>query len=291
MRSKNAFLITVFKQIDILCLFIEKHPSHNFYIHVDKKSESKNIFLEHLSKYENVCLVTSIYKVNWGGLNHVRAQIHMLRYALANSDNEFFHTLTESCFPLFPNMEDQIFSQFSKFDGFVESFDLPYEGWNFGGLNRLEVYQFYDYFNAKNQLGNRILMFLEKFQINLGIQRDIGRWNLFGGSSYWSINKRLAVSTLEIYDELRFDSKFRYSFCAEEIIMPTLSRLVSKDFHISNSNLRYVSWDYSRGSVPNELNLNDFIFFDFNQHLFGRKFCLSGVNKLIEWNKNLNSQC
>jgi hypothetical protein len=58
MRSKNAFLITVFKQIDILCLFIEKHPSNNFYIHVDKKSESKNIFLEHLSKYENVCLVT-----------------------------------------------------------------------------------------------------------------------------------------------------------------------------------------------------------------------------------------
>lgn len=75
---KQAILITAYKDFDhleeIIKIFDE---SFELYVHIDKKSNVSAIQLSRFQSYLQVKLISQKYKVNWGGINHLKSILYL----------------------------------------------------------------------------------------------------------------------------------------------------------------------------------------------------------------------
>jgi hypothetical protein len=267
---KQAILITAYKDIPALVDLIQcLGAEFNFYIHLDR---SKNLNIESLSEFDNV-RVFNHYKVNWAGINHLKAILLLSSEALKNKENYFFHLITGEDFPIKSRSE---FAHLDISKNYLENFKLPNDSWaGNGGLDRLAYYYLYDVFDAKKRWGNIIIGLFLRFQKKIKLRRkqpNRFKDQLFGGSTYWSLN-RSALKYVVNYTKTNpeFLRRLRFTYCAEEMYFQTVLMNSEWSSTISNDNLRYIDWSSGRGGYPAFLDITDFEQLLASKKYFARK--------------------
>jgi len=141
---KQAILITAYKNFEHLKELIRffDDPLFSIYIHIDLKS---NINQEELITLQgpNVKLVNK-YKVNWGGVNHLKSYLLLSELALENPDNSYFHLITGQDFPVKTLNKFKLFLKREETirRGYLRYERLPNKNWFRGGMDRLMYYNF-----------------------------------------------------------------------------------------------------------------------------------------------------
>lgn len=273
---KQAILITAYKNFlqlkGLVDLFDE---DFSIYIHIDKKSKVSETEKQKLAG-QNVKLITQNYSVNWGGLNHLKAYLLLCAHALEDKSNTYFHLITGQDYPVKSiGYFKQRFSSSEKgLPNYLEFFQMPAECWadTNGGMDRLELYNFYDLINIKRH-GNWIYRFI-KLQKKLNIRRSFPKDfpRLYGGSTYWSLNRDTLQYVLDFTDSNpRFFDRFKFTACAEETYFQTIILNSPYKDNVVNDNLRYIDWGNGTDASPIFLDETHFDAIIQSDNLFIRK--------------------
>lgn len=287
----QAILITAYKNYSHLCDLV-KFFNNNFsiYIHVDKKSLITNEELELLRQYPNVKYTSKAYNINWGGINHLLAILHLSREALKDRSNKYFHLITGHDYPIKTVSEFSNFYDSNKDKDFMEFFPLPYNPWPEGGLDRLSRYNLYDCIDGRSGWGELLIKRFSKIQKAIGFKRPFykGFPTLYGGSTYWSLRRKSLEYIFQYIDtNPKYIKRFKYSFCSEEIFFQTILLNSPLKDNIVNDNLRFIVWEKRNGNFPANLDNSDYQDIINSHALFARKFEYPVSEQLLDDIKTL----
>ncbi|WPY97909.1 beta-1,6-N-acetylglucosaminyltransferase [Christiangramia sp. OXR-203] len=283
---KQAILITAYKNyfhLEKIISFFD--DDFQIYIHLDKKSIISDSELQQLLAYPNVQSLCQIYKVNWGGINHLKSILHLLKLASEDSENYYFHLISGHDFPIKKPEEFKRFFLEKIHLNYIENFKVPFRGWaNNGGLDRLEYYNLFDVFNYKD---NRQIRWINKalvYQKRLNVKRNFPAWfpPVYGGSTWWSLNKNAAEYIKQFQNQHPgYLKRFRHTLCSEEFYFQTILMNSPLKNTIRNNNLRYIDWKPRNGNNPAILDLTDLAKLQNSDAFFARKFELPISKELL----------
>ena len=274
---KQAILITAYKDFALLNNLVRSFNNHfTIYIHVEKKSRyTKDNLLEHKNN-SNVILVEKKYSINWGGFNHVKSVLFLIKEAMKNHENYFFHFITGQDLPV-KSMDDfMTFFNYKNGNIYLDSFNFPKKGWaDNDGKDRLFYYNFFDILNGKNYKhriwNNRILKVQKMIQFKRTYSSNFPK--IYAGSTYWSMPRKPLKYVLDYSNEnKKFYNRFKFTLCAEEFYFQTI--LINSEYKnsITNDTLRYIDWKYRNGSNPAFLDKTDLNKIKKSNVFFARKF-------------------
>ncbi|MBD8348940.1 beta-1,6-N-acetylglucosaminyltransferase [Dysgonomonas sp. HGC4] len=272
----QAILITAYKNYDHLEDLVNFFDDNfNIYIHIDKKSSISKENLNKLFSKKRVQYVSQQYKINWGGINHLKAILELAKEAIDNKDNKYFHLITGHDYPIKPLEGFSKFFDNNKGNDFMEYHTLPYSPWPENGMDRLSRYNMYDLLDGRTGLNERLIKGFSKLQKAIGFKRSFSKDfpPLFGGSTYWSL-KRESVEHVFQYmnDHPKYLKRFNYSFCSEEIFFQTILLNSPMKETIINNNMRFIIWEERNGNFPANLDFSDYENIKNSEALFARKF-------------------
>lgn len=272
----QAILITAYKNYHHLeCLIDFFDNSFNIYIHIDKKSSIPSEDIKKLSSKRQVRYVSQEYKINWGGINHLKAILKLADKAVEDKDNTHFHLITGHDYPIKPLLDFRDLFEINNDHDFMEYHPLPYSAWPEHGMDRLSHYNIYDLVDGRTGLNERLIKGFSKFQKRIGLKRAFSKDfpPLYGGSTYWSLKRKSLEYVFEYMENHpNYLKRFKYSFCSEEIFFQTL--LLNSPFkdNIINNNLRFIIWEERNGNFPANLDTSDYENIKKSDALFARKF-------------------
>lgn len=269
---KQALLITAYKNFNHLKDILDYFSSENFlfYIHIDKKSSISTSEYRSLKRLQ-LKFISTQYKVNWGGFNHLKAILLLADEAVKNKEIGFFHLISGQDFPV---KKLEYFDRFfDKNKDYLEFFPLPNEDWNNGGYDRLERYNLHNIINYK-----RYSIIIEQFnrlQAKLNIKRKISTDlpKLYGGSTWWSLTRSTLQYVIDYTSKDKtFLNRLNFSFCSEEIYFQTVIMNSVYSKNVENDNLRYIDWDSDAIYKPAILKGENSMQLIKSSCLFARKF-------------------
>jgi hypothetical protein len=284
---KQAILITAYKNYFHLEKIINFfNDDFQIYIHLDKKSLITDREVERIESYPQVKLLVQEYKVNWGGLNHLKAILYLSAMAVEDKENVYFHLISGHDYPI---KSPEFFKGFYQRQGhmnFLEYFKVPFKGWGGnGGLDRLEYFNLFDVFNYKSDTELRWINKALKIQRKIGFRRGFGINfpEIYGGSTWWSLNRDALAYILDYQKKHpSYLRRFRYTLCSEEFFFQTLLLNSPMGESVSNNNLRYIDWTARNGNNPAVLDETDYQKIVASDALFARKFDYPVSYTLIE---------
>lgn len=251
---RHAILMTVYKDVELINRIISSYPSSfDLYIHIDKKSDIKVSDI----KQGNHIHVIKEYKVNWGGYNHVKAMLMLLRMAMRNeTPYDYFHWVTGQDIPVSPQTFDE---RIKEGYSYLEIFKLPRPGWCEGGLIRYQIYGFYDLLDAKKPYQASIIRFLEKIQKKIGFMRPFRDYtNIYEGSGYFTLYKDDAV--ILDAEAPKWEKFYKHTFCGEESLVQTVLMNSERKPYLINRLFRYIEWNkpWNTDIPPRVLTIADY---------------------------------
>lgn len=273
----QAILITAYKDFDHLEEIIRFFEGpFRLYIHIDKKIEVPRKVLMSLEGFSQVVMISRKYKVNWGSHNHVLAILELVKEALKDPANYYFHLISGLDFPI--KTQDYFISFFNenRNKDFLDFFDMPRPGWaDNEGMDRLQYYNFYCWLNSKIYTQNVWIKRLVDFQRKMGIKRGFNSTipKLYGGSTWWSLSRRSLNHVHEFTkNNPAYLARFKHTLCAEEFYFQTI--LLNSPFadSVVNNNLRFIDWVARNGNKPAVLDESDYERILKNDSVFARKF-------------------
>lgn len=274
---KQAILITAYKNYPHLEEIIDFFDAnYELYIHIDKKSNISNDELNHLKNKCQVQLVSQKYNVNWGSFNHLKSILYLTKSALKNPEIFYFHLISGHDFPIKKlNQFNDFFNKNADFE-FISYFDVPKIGWaDNQGMDRLEYYNLYDIFNAKEPNQKKWIRRIFNLQKKLGIKRKIETKmpKLYGGSTWWSLSRKAVEYVINYTNQNKFVlNRFKYTLCSEEFYFQTVIMNSSFAINVTNNSLRYIDWTPRNGNNPAVLDETDFEKIVNSDAFFARKF-------------------
>lgn len=290
----QAILITAYKNYSHLRDLVDFFDSRfSIYIHIDKKSNISKEQIEELKNHANIYYVSQQYKINWGGINHLKAILELTESALKNKENQCFHLITGHDYPIKTLDEIVSFGEHARSHIYMEYHSLPYTPWPEGGLDRLSRYNMYDLIDGRSGIGERLIKGFSKLQKRLGVERRFYKDfpNLYGGSTYWSMGREAIEYIFRYMNENpRYLNRFKYSFCSEEIFFQTILANSPLKHTIVNDNKRFIVWEKRNGNFPANLDESDLQSIHKSNALFARKFEYpTSENLLREIKKNISN--
>lgn len=273
---KHALLITAYKNPHHLVALAENLDDRfRLYIHIDKKSSFSTDEIIALEAHPRVAHVVRKYKVNWAGINHLRALLHLLEVAIESKGNSHFHTLSGQDFPIQSSNQIINFFENNSSTQFMENFSIPAGHWTHGGMHRIWHFYFFDWFNHKSKFGNFVNRGLNKLQRIAGFKR---KWPahlppLHGGGSWLSVPRDCATYIVNYNEEHpEFLKRLRFTLCPEELFFQTI--IMNSEFaHTTVSDhLRYIDWAVRNGNSPANLDESDLVRITASEKIFARKF-------------------
>jgi len=272
----QAILITAYKNIGHLNKLVDFFDGDfSIYIHIDKKSAISRDDINLLKNKKNVRLISQKYKINWGGINHLKAILLLAEEALKNKENTLFHLVTGHDYSIKPLSEFEKFAEGNSGKDFMEYHELPYSAWPEGGMDRLSRYNLYDLVDGRKGFGKRFIEGFSKLQKIIGFKRKFypGFPKQFGGSTYWTLRRESLEYVFKYMDENpKFLPRFKYSFCAEEIFFQTILLNSPLKENIIQGNKRFIVWEVRNGNFPANLDETDYNNITKSEALFARKF-------------------
>ena len=284
---KQAILITAYKNYSHLENIIKFFDADfQIYIHMDKKSYVSERDLIQFKSYPQVKIFIQKYKVNWGGLNHLKSIIHLLELASRDEKNQYFHLISGHDYPIKSLNQFKDFFQENRELSYLEYFKVPFDGWgNNGGLGRLEYYNLFDVFNYKDSQEVRWINKALSYQKKIGIKRSFPSWfpQVYGGSTWWSLSKK-AVEYVKDFQAKHPDylKRFRHTLCSEEFYFQTILMNLPIKEKVFNDNLRYIDWTPRNGNNPAVLDLTDLEKLEISNAFFARKFDFPVSGELLK---------
>lgn len=273
--NKHAILLTAYNNVEQILEFIDLlDEDFYFFIHVDKKSKVTEERMAKIRLNKNVKFIGKVYNVNWGGKNFIDSIFFLAKEALKDKNIKYFHTASENDLPIkSPNYIKEFFIK-NEGKQFLDIFSLPADRWEDGGLNRFNLYNFYDKFNAKTKSGFKIIMFLLKLQKIIGINRNITKNAppLYAGSTWFSLSYPCMEYAIKYAEEnTKFMKSLTNTFAAEEIYFQTVLMQSPFKNDIVNDNLVYIDWEFRNGNSPAHLDISDLDKLKVSEKLFVRK--------------------
>lgn len=270
---KQAILITSYKDFEQLkkLIYAFDETFFNLYVHIDKKSNVSAKTLHELTTIKNVKYLSQDYKVNWGGLNHLKSYLKLSEIALKDKENSFFHLITGQDYPI-KNIDYFKSITKRKKHNYLSYFEMPANCWSQGGMDRLEYYNFYDIFNAKTSY--KWISIINRLQKKINYKRPIDKslGLLYGGGTYWSLSREVLKYVIDFTkNNQKIFKRFRYTFCAEEIYFQTIIMNSSFSKKVTNDSLRFIDWESGKGGYPAFLDENDFQAIIVSEKIFARK--------------------
>ena len=284
----QAVVITAYKSFEQLQELAEL-LSKKFlvYIHIDRRVPE--VAYKALKLTGGGIRVYSLYRVNWGGSNHLKAILYLMKEALQeNPEIDYIHIISGQDWPTRPVEEIYDF-----FDGNPDIY-MCSESLNDKSNKNLKrisawqrYYSFLDIFNYKNMREKILVKGFVQFQKLIGVDRlkkiDI---DLYHGLVWGGMPGEAAKSCFEfIHEKPDFMTFMEYGHASEEFFFQTVfeNSEVWKP-HIMNKNLRYMLWERKNGSYPGILDEEDLNGIKTGNYMFMRKveFPISRefVNKL-----------
>lgn len=243
---KQAFIILAHKnpaQLQKLCdyLLLQNCP---VYIHIDKKAEDdfKNFVSD--NKNRAGLKVISKYAVHWGSYNQIRSTLLLLQTALLDRSIDFVSLISGQDVPLKPISEFNAFLASHKERSFLSFQKIPEQSdWDGnGGLDRMELFWILAFPKKLGFIFNRLNVLIHLLQNKLGLRRKV-KLQLYGGANWFTLNREMA-EFVAAYPEQHpgFLKQFKWSRCADEIVLQTILLNSNYADKISNDCLRFIDW-------------------------------------------------
>lgn len=275
-NSRHAYLILGHRnawQTRMLLASLD-HENNDIYLHLDRRAPFGYEALDGVCTKSNVHFIRPQYRIHWGGVSIVRAEMALLEEAV-RTPHYYYHLL--SCMDLPIKNQDTIHRFFEE-NGGKEFINL----WSVEDhtLKRVRYYTLFpegSRFFLTNWLNHALKAIL--CQLHLEQNRDV---TFRKGSQWFSITDGLARYIVSQKDWV--EKVFRHCTLCDEFFVPTVversefrNRLYSQDEArntvINNSNMRLIDWN--RGSSirhPWTFTINDMDMIRNSPHLWARKF-------------------
>ena len=284
---KQAILITAYRDIGFINKIIEAlDENYTYYIHLDRKQQYDGSLLSSLKEHQSVRLLSRQFRVNWGSIQHLEAILHLVEEALKDNETEYMHLITGQDFPVKSSEAMTAFLREHVGKEYITGSRLPDKKWKNGGIERIGYYNFYEAFNGKNR-GRLLIKGLVLLQKKLGINRSLPKAlpTLYGGTTYWTLSRnalKYIKGFLASHPEIM--KRFRYTFCAEEIVIHSILMQDNSPFRnrIAQNNLRYIIWQHRDGHYPANLDERDWHDIQQTDAFFARKFAFPVSAKLCK---------
>lgn len=272
---KHGVLVTAYTNFDHLVDLIEFFDEDFYlFIHIDRKAKIPATVLKQLQQHPRVILLSRKYVVNWGSLAHLRCILFLLSEACKKEDITYFHLLSGHDFPIKSIKEiKQRFSAESH--SFLEWFEVDASQWKDEWHRRLSYYGLYDVVNVKYRFGRKLNNAAIWLQKKMGFKRrsDSTLATLYGGMTWWSLHRSCVEYILKyVADDHVFLKQLKFTFCPEEIYIPTILMNSPLRSTVINNDLRFIDWTYRNGNSPANLDESDVTALIESGDLFARRF-------------------
>lgn len=222
-----------------------------FYIHADKKCGLSHMELLSIQEAHPNVRIWSRYKVYWGGIGILEAELFLLGRIVEDGGYDYVHFMSGQDFPIKP-LED-IKGHFKDYRGweFVEYMPLPDARWEKGTWRRFELFRLNDYMDYHSPKGYRRINRFNEWQLRLGVKRRIPDQfpRLYGGSNWMSVTFACASYIISNRNRHRkFFRRLRFTFAPDEVYFHTVILNSSFAGKVTGNNLRLIFWDNRSGS-------------------------------------------
>lgn len=255
--------MTAYKEPKMINKIINSAPdNYDFYVHLDKKCCIE------ISEIDSRAHTYKIYKIYWGGIEHLKAFLFLLKEAhLARKKYDFYHLVTGQDFYAIPfNKVDSLLKADTPY---IDCFKLPLKNWWHGGLHILQYRTLSSFFDVRNTYVKCIEKTFEFLQRILHIRRCLPNYSLWGGSVYCSLPNGAVEYCLNSIIAKDLMKRLKNTTCGEEIFFQTVMMNSPYKDKLVNDNLRYIDWSVQNG--PKVLDLSDIKKVCTEQFLFCRK--------------------
>lgn len=274
-------------QIISLCDHLRKY--FDVYLHMDSKATIDDNQVQSIKRLG--VHYFSKYNVKWGSYSIVLATIYLMKEALKNKNNQYFHLISGQDWP----MQDpqKIYDTFEHTDkiymNYFKAKDTTKSGENL--LWWVKFYYNYDKVNRRSLFGklyHRLLIFAGRtFKVNKLKKYGLDSDSIYSGEEWIDIPRDALEYAISKYDHnLNIQKVFSTSFCSDEMWLQTV--LCNSQYlpRIDKNIHRYISWVHKHGSYPAILDEQDFNQINNGNFWWGRKIEFPFSNKLIEMLNN-----
>lgn len=286
--NKHAYLIMAHNQFDLLKMLCQAmdHPNHDFFIHIDKKSQ-EIIDLCEIEKNLSWSRVhyTDRLNVAWGGASMIYCELLLLKEAMNQGDYSYFHLLSGVDLPL--KSAQEIYEFFERENTEFVHYVSMEDSKNLTTINRVKLFHF---LQEKIGRGNKILCLIEKISLLLQRLFHVNRlkrnkYDVAKGANWFSITDELARYLTQKEEDIK---KFvSYSCCADELFLQTFIKNTSfqDKLFLAEPNddyrsiMRYIDWERGNPYIFRSSDYDDLIYSEF---LFARKFDLNVDRDICE---------
>lgn len=284
---KHAYLIQAHNDFYILERLIKliDYKDNDIYIHIDKKVKKFDFdYYKNLAQKSNIYFTKRI-DVRWGTYDQIKSELILFETA-SHKHYDYYHLI--SGVDLIIKSQKEIHNFFKQNQGkeFI-AFDQHNKVFE-SSLDRITYYHFFTkhlrYGNKTikkifNSLHYRIFNFQKKLNIKRKISFEVRK-----GANWVSITDNLVGYILK---NKKFIKKyFKYSYCADELFIPTLvynSDFYDKLYAKNNDNFsdckRYIDWN--RG-MPFTFTSEDYEAIINSDDFFARKFSSEKDKNVID---------
>lgn len=285
----QAVLILAHKNIDqVIKLSKQLIPTFNIYIHIDTKTNLTNSQRDELQNLKNVQYISQ-YNVKWGSYSIVKATISLMKLALQNKKNTYFHLISGQDWPIknaqiiykyFEN-NDKIYMDYYRMLDKIKTHE-PEIWW-------VKYYFNYDQINRRTFFGkvyHRILLLVEHtLNINKLKKYNLDEDQMYAGQEWIDIPREPLEFALNYYDKHpELKKVYSTSFCSDEMWLQTILCNSKYRANIDKNIHRFIVKESGKlhGEKPiylTEQNFNDMVASD---NFFARKLTTPISDKLID---------
>lgn len=285
----QAVLILAHKNIDqVIKLSKQLIPTFNIYIHIDTKTNLTNSQRDELQNLKNVQYISQ-YNVKWGSYSIVKATISLMKLALQNKENTYFHLISGQDWPIknaqiiykyFEN-NDKIYMDYYRMLDKIKTHE-PEIWW-------VKYYFNYDQINRRTFFGkvyHRMLLLVEHtLNINKLKKYNLDEDQMYAGQEWVDIPREPLEFALNYYDKHpELKKVYSTSFCSDEMWLQTILCNSKYRAKIDKNIHRFIVKESGKlhGEKPiylTEQNFNDMVASD---DFFARKLTAPISDKLID---------
>ncbi|MGI1803309.1 beta-1,6-N-acetylglucosaminyltransferase [Limosilactobacillus reuteri] len=281
----QAVLILAHKNIDqVIELASRLSTDFEIYIHLDKKA---NITVDQSRKIKKITKgYISKYDVKWGSYSIVKATIDLMKMALNNNQNTYFHLISGQDWPLM--------SPAKIYEYFEHTNQIYMNYWPAVSMRKTgepeiwwtKYYFNYDSINRRTTFGkvyHRLLLLVQTvLRINkldkYGLKEDY----IYAGQEWVDIPRDALEFTITYYEQHpNLEKIFSTSFCSDEMWLQTI--LCNSEFkpRIEKNIHHYIEMTEKHGSRPAILDEEDYSKIISGNYWWGRKVERPISDKLI----------
>ena len=238
---RHAFIMSVHTNMEQLQVLVTTLHFGDVYIHVDKKQEALYQNLKETYKSNpNVFLVSDRVSVNWSGFSQVQATLKLLELVESTKRKyDYIHFISGQDLPLMSHAQMDAYIESKGIDKqFVEVNDIDSYKW------RLTQYSFFrENPNNRKKLYRLTDIVLRLIQMPFIRRKNFKGFELYKGSSWFSITYDCMKYVLSYINENDYCSKFKYTACPDEHFFQVLLMNSKYKDKVLKYNSRYIVFE------------------------------------------------